>query len=207
LNGFADGATTWVAAAATLVVLSRLLGSHRLFGVAQMLLAGLVTGYLVVLAIDDVVVPRLVQPLAADAARLDLWIGLLLVAATVGARWLPVSVARVPVVFLVAALAAFAVGGAVVGTLLPQLTAGIVAPAGPAAVAGGLLALAISVAVAIAFLHGGARGSALAITAGAGRWLLLAGIGGWLGYLLVTRLVLLVERIGFLLFDWLGFGA
>jgi hypothetical protein len=98
LSGFGDAATTWVAAAATLVVLSRLLGAHRLFGVAQMLLAGLVTGYLVVLAIDDVLAPRLVEPLAADPGRVDLWIGLLLVATTVGERWLPVSLAPITTV-------------------------------------------------------------------------------------------------------------
>lgn len=206
MTGFAEGATTWVAAVATLVVLSRLLGARRLFDVAQMLLAGLATGYLVVLAVNEVLVPRLAEPLAADAGRIDLWIGLLLVAATAGARWLPVSFARVPVVFVVAALAAFALGGAVVGTLLPQVAAGIVGPGSASTVAGGLLALAISVAVAISFLHGGARGKPLAVTAAAGRWLLLAGIGGWLGYLLVTRLALLVERISFLLFEWLGLG-
>jgi hypothetical protein len=37
-----------------------------------------------------------------------------------------------------------------------------------------------------------------------GRWLMLAGLGGWLGFLLVSRLTVLLERIGFLLGDWLG---
>ena len=36
------------------------------------------------------------------------------------------------------------------------------------------------------------------------RWLMLAGIGGWLGYLLLSRLVLLIDRLAFLLGDWLG---
>ena len=40
--------------------------------------------------------------------------------------------------------------------------------------------------------------------AGTGRWLLLGGIGGWLGFLLVSRLALLVDRLQFLLGDWLG---
>ena len=40
--------------------------------------------------------------------------------------------------------------------------------------------------------------------AGAGRWLLIGGIGGWLGFLILSRLILLVDRIGFLLGDWLG---
>ena len=33
---------------------------------------------------------------------------------------------------------------------------------------------------------------------------MLAGIGGWLGYLLLSRLVLLIDRLAFLLGDWLG---
>jgi hypothetical protein len=35
---------------------------------------------------------------------------------------------------------------------------------------------------------------------------MVAGIGAWLGYLLLARLVLLLDRIGFLLGDWLGIG-
>jgi hypothetical protein len=40
--------------------------------------------------------------------------------------------------------------------------------------------------------------------AGAGRWLVVAGMGIWLGFLLVTGLILLVDRLEFLLGDWLG---
>jgi len=38
----------------------------------------------------------------------------------------------------------------------------------------------------------------------AGMVLLVGGIGGWLGFLLVSRLALLVDRLQFLLGDWLG---
>jgi hypothetical protein len=59
------------------------------------------------------------------------------------------------------------------------------------------------VLVLLSFLHGVPRRRALVVAAGGGRWLLLAGIGGWLGFLLVSRLTLLVDRVGFLLGDWL----
>jgi len=207
MSGLVDGPTTWVAAAATLVVFARLFGERRLFAIAQHLLAGLLTGYLVVLAVDEVLVPRLATPLAADAiGRPELLVGGALVAVTIGARWLPRGLVALPVTGLVAALAAFALGGAVAGTLLPQLAAGVVVPAGPATLAGGLVALVISVLVAISFVHGIRRRPPLAAAAHAGRWLLLAGIGGWLGYLILSRLVLLLDRIGFLLFEWLGIG-
>ncbi len=49
--GTADVVATWVAALVTLVVLGGLLGERRLFGWSQHLFAGLLTGYLALLAI------------------------------------------------------------------------------------------------------------------------------------------------------------
>jgi hypothetical protein len=207
-DGLAGTLATWVAALATLVVFGHLFGERRLFPLAQLLLAGLLTGYLVVLAIGEVLVPRLVAPmLAAPAERLDLWPGLALVIVLAGARYLPRPAVAVPVAVVIGGLAAFALGGAVVGTLLPQVAAGIVVTGAPGEVAVGLGSLVLTALVAIGFLHGVPRGPALAAASGAGRWLLVAGLGGWLGYLLVSRLALLVDRLSFLLFDWLGIGS
>jgi hypothetical protein len=203
----AETSVTWVAAIATIVVLAGLFGERRLFGLAQHLLAGLATGYLAVLALREVLLPRLLDPLAADpAGRLDLWVAGGLVVLTALAAWLPRRVAAVPLAVLVGGLAAFALGGAVVGTVLPQAAATIVVPSDGAGLAGGLASLAISVLVLLAFVHGAPRARLVVAGASAGRWLMLAGVGGWLGYLLVTRLVLLTDRIGFLLTDWLGVG-
>jgi hypothetical protein len=105
---------------------------------------------------------------------------------------------------LVGGIAAFALGGAVVGTILPQIAAAL--PAGGAAtpdLAGGVISLAITSLVLIAFLHGAPRGTLTTRAATLGRWLLVGGIGGWLGFLVVSRLSLLVDRIAFLLGDWL----
>jgi hypothetical protein len=111
----------------------------------------------------------------------------------------------VPIALLVAATASFALGGAVVGTLLPQLGASVL-PVSPAAgdLANGAIAGVVTGLVLFGFLHGVRRGRVGGVAAGAGRWLLLGGIGGWLGFLLVSRLALLVDRVGFLLGDWLG---
>lgn len=206
MSGLAgEASVTWVAAIATLVVLAGLFGERRLFGLAQHLLAGLATGYLAVLALREVLVPRLAAPLAADpAGRLDLWVALGLVVLTALAAWLPRRLAAVPLAVLVGSLAAFALGGAVVGTVLPQAASAIVVPTDGAGLAAGLVSLAISVLVLLAFVQGAPRARLVAAGASAGRWLMLVGVGGWLGYLLVTRLVLLTDRIGFLLTDWLG---
>jgi hypothetical protein len=201
----ADLVATWVAALATLIVLGGLLGERRLFTWAQHLLAGLATGYLALVVISEVLVPRLVQPLVAGPGRGELWLGVALVGAAAGAPWLPRMVAAVPVSIAIGSLAAFALGGAVVGTLLPQLVATIGPADGTAVEVATLIGSAVITSVVLlGFLRGTQRGRLLAATAGTGRWLLVAGLGGWLGYLLLSRLVLLLDRIAFLLGDWLG---
>jgi hypothetical protein len=201
-----DQVATWVAALATLVVLGGLFGERRLFAWSQHLLAGLATGYLGLLAITEVIVPRLAEPLAADpVGRPDLVLGLGLVAVTAATPWIPRLVGAVPLSIAIGALGAFALGGAVVGTLLPQLAAAVARPeSGVAATLVGAGATVVTGLVLIGFLHGTPRGRSLTVAASTGRWLLLAGIGGWLGYLLLSRLVLLIDRLAFLLGDWLG---
>jgi hypothetical protein len=204
-EGLAGVVATWIAALVTIGVWAYLVGERRFFRLAQHLLVGLATGYLTLLAVREVLVPRLIQPLASEpAGQLLLWPALLLVLAMAGARWLPRSVVAVPAAILVAGVAAFALGGAVAGTLLPQM-AGTLLPPGPAAsIVNGLIGLGITGLVLVAFLHGVPRGRLMAGAALTGRWLLLGGIGGWLGFLLVSRLALLVDRLQFLLGDWLG---
>ena len=213
MNGFfgtdaASAAATWVAAVVTLVVLGGALGERRLFGWSQHLLAGLATGYLAVLAVGEVLVPRLIEPLSADPGGVpEAWIGLALVGLAAGAPWLPRAAAAVPISIGIGSLAAFALGGAVIGILLPQLAATVdVARPDIAGSVGTVAAAGITGLVLTSFLHGVPRGRVVAGAARTGRWLLLAGIGGWLGYLVLSRLLLLLDRIGFLLGDWIGVG-
>lgn len=202
-----DLVATWVAALVTLVVLGGLLGERRLFGWSQHLLAGLATGFLALLVIDEVLVPRLVEPLAADPTRGELWLGLALVGTAAAAPWLPRIVTAVPISIAIGALAAFALGGAVIGTILPQLSAAVARP-GASAIDAAVSAVAagITVLVLLSFLRGVPRGRLGGAVAISGRWLLVAGMGGWLGYLVLSRLILLLDRLGFLLGDWLGIG-
>jgi hypothetical protein len=207
-GGAWDVAATWVAAAATIVVLGGLLGERRAFGWSQHLLAGLATGFLAMLAISEVIVPRLVQPLAADpTGRPELWLGLVAVVVAAGTPWLPRRIAAVPIAITIAALAAFAFGGAIMGTLLPQLASTIaVRESTVAATSIAAASAVVTVLVGLSFLHGTPRGRVGTGAARAGRWLLLGGLGGWLGYLILSRLILLIDRIAFLLGDWLGIG-
>jgi hypothetical protein len=202
----ADLVATWVAAVVTLIVFGALIGERRIFGWTQHLLAGLATGFLGLIVLTEVVGPRLVEPIVADpSGRPELWAGVALVATAAAAPWLPRRISVIPVSIAIGSLAAFALGGAVIGTLLPQIDAAIVRPGGSAAATlGSALAVVVTGLVLVAFLHGIPRGRVVAAAAGAGRWLLIGGIGGWLGFLILSRLILLVDRIGFLLGDWLG---
>jgi len=204
-EGLAGVVATWVAALLTIGVWAYLVGERRFFRLAQHLLAGLASGYLTVLAVREVLVPRLIEPLATDpGGQLLLWPALALVVAMAGARWLPRPVVAVPVAILVAGVAAFALGGAVVGTLLPQMAGALLLPGTAGVLLNGLIGLVITALVLVGFLHGVPRSRLMVGVAGTGRWLLLGGIGGWLGFLLVSRLALLVDRLQFLLGDWLG---
>jgi len=128
-----------------------------------------------------------------------------LVAVLVVGRWLPRRLVAVPAAILVGGTVGYALGGAVSGTLLPQLAAGMIpVAAGPGDALAGAIGVAITVPVMLSFLHGVPRGRLLTGVASTGRWLMLGGIGAWFGFLLLSRLALLVDRIGFLLGDWLG---
>jgi hypothetical protein len=205
-DGLAGTIATWVAALVTIGVWAYLVGERRIFRLAQQLLIGLATGYLVLLAVREVLMPRLLQPLVTDpAGNPFLWAALALCTLMAAARWLPRAVVALPVAVLVAGTAAFALGGAVAGTLLPQLGGTLLVPGSDTStLANGAIGAAVTALVLLGFLHGSPRTRLLVGAAGTGRWLLLGGIGGWLGFLLVSRLSLLVDRIGFLLGDWLG---
>lgn len=210
MNGFAGAdlagtVATWVAALVTIAVWSYLAGWRRLFVLMQHLLAGLATGYLVLLAIRDVLVPRLAVPLIESPRdRVLLVPALVLVAMLIVASWLPRRLMAPAAAVLVGGIAAFALGGAVVGTVLPQIAAALpTTTAASADLAGEVISLAITSLVLLAFLHGAPRGRLTTRAAMLGRWLLIGGIGGWLGFLVVSRLSLLVDRVAFLLGDWL----
>jgi hypothetical protein len=210
MNGFsgpdlAGTLATWVGAVATIGVWSYLVGARRLFALLQYLLAGLATGYLVLLAVHDVLVPRLLSPLLANPGEHFLLIpALALVGLLVGASWLPRRASAPAIAILVGGVAAFALGGAVIGTILPQMAAALpAAPRNSARLLGEVVSALITVLVLVSFLHGTRRDNLTTRAASIGRWLLVGGIGGWLGFLIASRLALLVDRIAFLLGDWL----
>ena len=210
MNGFfetgaAGTVATWLAVVVTLCVWSYLVGERGLLRISQLLLAGLATGYLALIAIREVLIPQLITPVTSSSAHPELVVDLALVGVLVVGRWLPRRLVAVPAAILVGGTVGYALGGAVSGTLLPQLAAGMIpVAAGPGDALAGAIGVAITVPVLLSFLHGVTRGRLLTGVASTGRWLMLGGIGAWFGFLLLSRLALVVDRIGFLLGDWLG---
>lgn len=110
----------------TLMILSYIIGDNILFRIALAIFVGVASGYAVVLIIYNVLWYQLVVPLlTAPTANLELTVPSVLL----GIWLLSKSSSRLarlgnPVLaFLVGVGAATAVGGAIFGTLLPQLTA------------------------------------------------------------------------------------
>ncbi|MEN6408792.1 MAG: hypothetical protein ABFD44_03670 [Anaerolineaceae bacterium] len=109
----------------TLMVFSYLLGDNPLFRFATSLFVGGAAGYLAVVVLTQVLLPRLVVPLAMGSmterllALVPLVLCLLLLAKLIPGLS---RVGSLPMGYLVGVGAAVAIGGAVTGTLFPQVT-------------------------------------------------------------------------------------
>lgn len=203
-------AGVWLSAALTLMVFTYLAGDNPLYRAVEHLLVGAGAAYGLVLAIREVLMPRLLGPLTAGgpglAFLLPLLLGvLLLTRPRVGGR----SWASVGLAYLVGASAGVGLGGALAGTLAPQLlsAAADASGGGPS----GVLAAAVTVLVLLHF-HFGQRPSlgrwplparAWALVRLAGRLALLAALGGVFALTALSRFALLLARLDFLVSQWL----
>ncbi len=225
----ADAAGVGIAAVLTLFVFSYLLGDNVLYRLAEHIFVGVTFGYAAVLVVHQVLVPRLVIPLADlahewNASSLGDWrrLALLLVPLVLGLLLLtkarsragPVSrLGNVSVSLILGVGAALAIGGALLGTLLPQVdaTADITrttARYGP--VLGLISGPVILVGAVGVLLHfhasrggdnplAGARDRLVQVWGRLGRWFVLIAFAGILATTFMSRLSLLIGRIQFLL--------
>lgn len=216
----------WVGAILTLMVFSYLLGDNFLYQIAQHLFVGSTVGYAAVVAYHSVLQPQLMTPLAVSlqdvlagrsAANWDLVI--LLVLGILLLTKVRPSIAwagNVAMAFLFGVGAALAVGGALSGTLVPQVEASLVSlnperPGGWLAAANNALIVVGTLSVLLYFTFTASRESWLAKArtalirpwAGLGRWFLMITFGALFANVAVSRIALLVSRLQFLLFDWL----
>lgn len=107
----------------TVMVLSYLIGDNVFFRFAVHVFIGLTAGYLVVLIVNQILVPLLITPMIAGSGIERLWLAIPMVLITLlvlGQFQRFGGISSLPLAFLAGLTAAVAVGGAVFGTLIPQ---------------------------------------------------------------------------------------
>lgn len=207
MNDFIGAA---VGAILTLLVFSYLLGDSPLFRLAQAIFVGVAAGYAATVAVYLVLWPRLVKPLADDATAnwiyfVPLVLGILLLA-KLRASWSPLG--NLPLAFLFGVGGALTIGGALGGTLVPQLNATIVslAPTQDLNLLVNNLLLVIGTLgafLSFRFILPGQNAGIRALDAVArgwgrvGRGFIFIAFGAMFAGIAVSRLAILIERVYF----------
>lgn len=198
----------------TLMILSYLIGDNSAFRFSVHILVGVAAGYVAAVAWWQVIFPRLILPLIAGPAdaRAATAVPLFLSGLLLMKAWPRFSrLGAPPLGVLVGISSAVAVGGALEGTLLPQLISGIdlAAPARIASMEGilnGALVLAGFVASLLYFqFTGKGRGAelgkrpvAIEFVAGIGAIFLAVTLGILFAGVYSAALTALIERLRFL---------
>jgi len=212
---------TWIAALLTLVTLSYVLGSNPAFRLAEHLLVGIAAGYAASLAWNNMLWPRLQLLIYEPATHWHYGVffvlGLLLLCRASRSVSL---LGNLPLGVLFGIGAALALGGALTGTLIPQIRASV-ASLNPAHYGGGLLGwayvidaflVAAGTIATLTTFHFAAsdRGPLRAVwqkvlgaVGGAGRGLITITFGALFASAALTFFALLNSRMMFLLQDWL----
>lgn len=204
----------WVAAVLTLMVYSFLIHDNPLFRLAEHLLVGTALGYASLVVLERVLLPSAnavvvdlfadpVSPMFANpvsrimTALGILWGVLLLTWLIRPVRWL----ASWSLGILFGVGAALAIGGALVGTLLPQVEATLL-PFSGASVWDNLVIVILVLAGLTYFFFVVRRdrplGRVIQGVSRVGRWGLMVSLGALLGTRAVSLLNALVERVQFL---------
>lgn len=211
---------TLVAAILTLFVFSYLLGDNVLYRFAEHLFVGATVGYVTVVTFHTILSAKLLMPLA-DALNegnlaqvlllsISLLMGLLLLTKpSKTLSWL----GNLSVAVLIGVGAALAIGGAIMGTLLPQADAAanvnhyVTRYGSGLGILSGIVVLLGTIGVLIHFNFGSGEGgpvarlrSGLVKTWGAlGRWFILIAFAAILATTFLSRLSFLAGRIQFLI--------
>ena len=210
---------TLVAAILTLFVFSYLLGDNLLYRLAEHLFVGATGGYVTVVVFHTVISSKLLIPLAealneGDSARalllgFSLLMGLLLLTKpSKSLSWL----VNLCVALLIGVGAALAIGGAILGTLLPQADATtnvshyVTRYGETLGIISGVLVLIGTIGVLIHFHFGAAQEGPIARVraglvkawGGLGRWFILIAFAALLATTFMSRLSFLAGRIQFL---------
>lgn len=196
----------------TLLVFSRLLGDNPAFRVVQYLFVGVSLGYAFVVVYHQVLRPNaalLATSLANPtvlALRLAPWLLGLLLAARLTRRQAVSWLANIPLALLFGVGTALAAGGALVGTLAPQLLDTARPAVGDPLQIAGTVVLVLGVILTLCYFYftvprDTAGGRAVLAGARVGRWLLMIAFGFFLAGALLSYLTALNARMEFII-NW-----
>lgn len=204
---------TLIAFTLTLAILSYALGDNPLFRIASYLFVGVSTGYLAVIFINQVLLPRLIEPLMSDPAGNSLLLIPLVLSVLLLAKLSPrLSFLGSPsMAFLVGVGAAVAISGALFGTLFTQVRAAGLAftpsQGGISNWAGGLILLLGTITTLAYFQFTGQahpgrgilRPRWVEVLARTGQVFIAITLGGFFAGVLLTSLTLLIDRLNFII--------
>ena len=194
-----------IAIVLTIMVLSRIVGDNPLFRIAQYLFVGVSLGLAFVVAYHQVLAPA-VREVSAGQDRavfygVPLALGVLLlprISRRQEFSWL----ANLPLALVFGVGAALAVGGAIVGTIVPQITDTANRPltGSPAQIAGTVVLALGTIITLAAFYYTTPRSTALARVsaqiAALGHWLLMIAFGFFFASAVQSYMSALIERVG-----------
>ena len=199
----------WMATLLTIMVYSYLLGDNPLYRLAEHIFIGSSVAYAVVVVIHGVLEPMLLAPLTSGEtgerllAAVPLVLGLLLWAKLKTSwAWL----GNFSVAFLLGVGVALAIGGALFGSILPQVRATVNA-IDLSDLGNGLIILVGTLSTLLYFhFAAGAEGSLSGIGTGLirvwarfGRWFIMITFGAIFANMVMARISLLIGRVQFLL--------
>lgn len=197
-----------VAALLTLIVLSRIVGDNPLFRVAQYLFVGTSLGLAFVVAYHQVLRPAVLALSGGSASALWLYgvpflLGVLLLPRIAGEQrlsWL----ANIPLALIFGVGGALAIGGAIIGTLLPQIVDTARPSSGEPGEIAGIVILVIGTVLTLASFYftvppESPGGRVVKGAAAIGHWLIMVAFGFFFAGALQSYLSALVERLNFVL--------
>ena len=190
---------TIIAAALTLCIFSFLYKDNPFYRFAEHLLVGISVGYVLVIALNTTIMPKLINPVLKDS-RFDYIIpGILGVFMLL--RFYPkfAWLSRISIALIIGAGAGVAIPATIQAKLFAQMQDTMI---GLASVDGIIVFLGIATTLAYFFFskeHKGWFGA----TARAGTWFLMIFFGATFGYTVMSRISLLIGRMQFLLGDFL----
>jgi hypothetical protein len=202
-----------IAIVLTLLVLSRIVGDNPLFRIAQYLFVGVSLGLAFVIVFHQVLRPSVAiisrSTEGAVAYGIPLILGLLLLPRITRRQeysWL----ANIPLALIFGVGAALAIGGAIIGTLLPQILDTSSRPlTGDVLTIAGIVVLALGTILTLSTFYytvprESSGGRLMASAAVAGHWLLMVSFGFFFASAVQSYLSALTERLGFMLDRFFG---